>query len=66
MHGYTYSGNPVSCAAAIAMLDLMERDDLVGKAKALGPVIGDKMMALKSLPGVKSIRTLGAAVVIEL
>jgi beta-alanine--pyruvate transaminase len=66
MHGYTYSGNPVSCAAAIAMLDLIERDNLIGKAKDLGPVIGDKMMALKTLPGVKSIRTLGAAGVIEL
>ena len=66
MHGYTYSGNPVSCAAAIAMMDLMVRDDLVAKAKALGPVIGDKLMALKTLPGVKSIRTLGAAGVVEL
>jgi beta-alanine--pyruvate transaminase len=66
MHGYTYSGNPVSCAAAIAMMDLIERDNLIGKAKDLGPVIGDKMMALRSLPGVKSIRTLGAAGVIEL
>jgi beta-alanine--pyruvate transaminase len=66
MHGYTYSGNAVSCAAAIAMMDLMERDNLLAKAKALGPVVGDKMMALKSLPGVKSIRTLGAAGVIEL
>ena len=66
MHGYTYSGNPVSCAAAIAMMDLMERDDLVGKAKALGPVIGDKLMALKTLPNVKSIRTLGAAGVVEM
>jgi beta-alanine--pyruvate transaminase len=66
MHGYTYSGNPVSCAAAIAMLDLIERENLIGKAKDLGPVIGDKMMALKTLPGVKSIRTLGAAGVIEL
>jgi beta-alanine--pyruvate transaminase len=66
MHGYTYSGNPVSCAAAIAMMDLMERDDLIGKAKALGPVIGDKLMALKGLPNVKSIRTLGAAGVVEM
>jgi beta-alanine--pyruvate transaminase len=66
MHGYTYSGNPVSCAAAIAMLDIIERENLIGKAKALGPVIGDKLMSLKGTKHVKSIRTLGAAGVVEL
>ncbi len=66
MHGYTYSGNPVSCAAALAAIGILERETLVDKARDLGPVIGNKMMELKGLPNVKSIRTLGAAGVVEL
>jgi beta-alanine--pyruvate transaminase len=66
MHGYTYSGNAVSCAGAIAMMNLIEREHLFDQAKALGPLIGNKLMALKHLPHVKSIRTLGAAGAIEL
>ena len=57
MHGYTYSGNPASCAAALAMIDLYEREQLAAKAKALGPQIGDRLMQLKGLPNVVSIRT---------
>ncbi len=66
MHGYTYSGNPVSCAAGLAMLDIIEREQLVDKAKAIGPVVGNKLMALKGLPNVRSIRTPGAAGIVEL
>jgi beta-alanine--pyruvate transaminase len=31
-HGYTYSGHPVACAAAIATLDLFEAEDLFARA----------------------------------
>lgn len=37
MHGFTYSGHPVGSAVALANLDLMEREDLVGNAARLGP-----------------------------
>ena len=32
VHGFTYSGHPVACAVALANLDVMEKEDLVGKA----------------------------------
>jgi acetylornithine aminotransferase len=35
-HGSTFGGNPVSCAAALAVLDTIAREDLCGRAKALG------------------------------
>lgn len=36
MHGYTYSGHPVACAAALAVLDIVEKEDLTGNAAKVG------------------------------
>lgn len=36
MHGYTYSGHPLACAAALAVLDIVEREDLPGNAGRMG------------------------------
>jgi beta-alanine--pyruvate transaminase len=66
-HGYTYSGHPVACAAAIATLNLFKEEDLFARAAAMGPVLGDAMhAALKGLPNVVGIRTLGLAGAVEL
>ncbi len=66
-HGYTYSGHPVACAAAIATLDLFKQEKLFERAGEMGPVLGDAMhSALKGLPNVISIRSLGLAAAVEL
>ena len=66
-HGYTYSGHPVACAAAIATLDLFQHDKLFERAGQMGPVLGDAMhSALKGLPNVIGIRSLGLAAAVEL
>ena len=39
-HGITFGGHPLSCAIAIANLDIFERDDLVGRSQTLGPSCG--------------------------
>ena len=66
-HGYTYSGHPVACAAAIATLDLMKEENLFVRAGLQGRVLGDAMhSALKGLPNVIGIRTLGLAGAVEL
>ena len=66
-HGYTYSGHPVACAAALATLDLFEQEQLFARAGAMGRLLGDAMHgALKGLPNVVSIRSLGLAAAVEL
>ena len=67
LHGYTYSGHPVSCAAAIATLDLFKQENLFERAGAMGKVLGDALhSALKGLPNVIGIRALGLAGAVEL
>jgi beta-alanine--pyruvate transaminase len=66
-HGYTYSGHPVACAAAIATLSLFKEEDLFTRAGQMGKVLGDVMHAgLKGLPNVIGVRTLGLAGAVEL
>jgi 4-aminobutyrate aminotransferase/(S)-3-amino-2-methylpropionate transaminase len=65
--GGTYSGNPVSLAAAHAVLDRFEHDDLLGRAEAIGARIERRMRdwaATSTLIG--DVRRLGAMVAIEL
>ncbi len=67
LHGYTYSGHPVACAAAVATLDLMKEEGLIARAGVMGKALGDAMhAALKGLPNVVGIRTLGLAGAVEL
>ena len=67
LHGYTYSGNPVACAAAIATLDLYKQENLFARAGDMGKVLGDAVhSAFKGLPNVISIRSLGLAAAVEL
>ena len=66
-HGYTYSGHPVACAAAIATLALYKTEKLFERAGEMGRVLGDAMHGgLKGLPNVVGIRSLGLAGAVEL
>jgi beta-alanine--pyruvate transaminase len=66
-HGYTYSGHPVACAAAIATLNLFKEENLFARAGEMGKFLGDTMhSALKGLPNVIGIRALGNAAAVEL
>jgi len=66
-HGYTYSGHPVACAAAIATLDLYQKEGLFARAGEMGRVLGDAFhAAFKGLPNVVGIRSLGLAAAVEL
>jgi beta-alanine--pyruvate transaminase len=67
LHGYTYSGHPVACAAAVATLSLMAQERLFERAGQMGPLLGRSMhQNLKGLPHVVGIRSLGLAAAVEL
>ena len=65
-HGYTYSGHPVAAAAAHAALDVMQKEDLVRRARELAPVLEQAVHSLKGEPGVADIRNVGLAAAVEL
>jgi hypothetical protein len=66
-HGYTYSGHPVACAAAIATLNLYKEENLFQRAGDMGKVLGDAFHStFKGLPNVVGIRSLGLAAAVEL
>jgi beta-alanine--pyruvate transaminase len=65
-HGYTYSAHPLACAAGLATLDLYRDEGLFERARALEPLFADAAMALKNLPGVLDIRTVGLTAGIDL
>ena len=66
MHGYTCSGHPLACAAALAMLDVLEQEDLPARVRALAPHFENAVHSLRDVPGVISVRNIGLAAGIEL
>ena len=60
-HGYTYSAHPVACAAALASLDLLEREDAPQRVRELAPHFEKAVHGLKSAPHVSDIRNFGLA-----
>ncbi|HEY0187434.1 MAG TPA: 4-aminobutyrate--2-oxoglutarate transaminase [Cellulomonas sp.] len=65
--GGTFGGNPVSCAAALAAIDLFEQRDLVGAARTIGEVALPRLAALVRDGGpVAEVRGRGAMIGVEL
>ena len=66
-HGSTFGGNPLSCAAAHAVLDVFESEQIVSRAASMGQYLRDKLAsALQGVNGVKEIRGQGLMIGIEL
>lgn len=65
-HGYTYSGHPLACAAALATLDTYLEESLFEKAIELESYWADAIHALRGLPNVVDIRNIGLIGAIEL
>ena len=65
-HGYTYSGHPLACAAAIASIELQRSDDLPGRARAMESYWEEGAHSLQGLPNVVDIRNLGLISGVEL
>ena len=55
-HSYTYEGHPVACAAALANLEIIEREELVGKSASMGKYLFEQLQSLYEHPIVGNIR----------
>lgn len=64
-HGSTFGGNPIVCAAALAVLDVIELEDLPRRAAILGEELLTKLRK-ETLPSVRTVRGLGLMIGIEL
>lgn len=65
-HGYTYSGHPLACAAALATLETYADEDLLNRGAKMAPAFENGVHSLKGLPGVIDIRNVGLVAGIEL
>jgi putrescine---pyruvate transaminase len=54
--GYTYSSHPVGCAAGLKNLEIMEREDLCGHVRKIGPYFQQRFRELLDLPIVGDVR----------
>jgi 4-aminobutyrate aminotransferase/(S)-3-amino-2-methylpropionate transaminase len=65
--GGTFGGNPVACAAALATIEVMERDDLVDRAARIGTTMLERLRSIQTtLDIVGDVRGLGAMAAVEL
>ena len=65
VHGSTFGGNPLACAAALANLDIIEREGLAQRAAHLGSHALARLRALEA-PAVRQVRGLGLMIGVEL
>lgn len=65
-HGFTYSGHPVCCAAALANLDIIERERLVDNARDVGAYLQERLGELRRFDSVGEVRGAGLMAGIEL
>lgn len=66
MHGPTYMGNPLACAAANASLDLFESEDRLSDVRRIEAHLREGLTPCRALPGVRDVRIRGAIGVVEL
>jgi LysW-gamma-L-lysine/LysW-L-ornithine aminotransferase len=65
VHASTFGGNPLSCAAANAALDVMKDEDLPGQSAAKGVYLMEKLRKIES-PNIREVRGMGLMVGIEM
>ena len=65
-HGYTFGGHPVSCAAALANIELFEKENILEHVQTTGPLFKQMLSQLSDLPIVGDVRGDGFFYAVEL
>ena len=65
IHGSTFGGNPLACAAGVAAIDFMEKENLAGRAAELGAYMMGRLQRIES-PMIREVRGLGLMIGVEL
>ena len=65
-HGYTYSGHPLACAAGLVSLEIFQQEGILEHARSVADYFQDAAHALRGLPHVVDVRSIGMIVGIEL
>jgi adenosylmethionine-8-amino-7-oxononanoate aminotransferase len=67
VHGFTYAGNPLACAAGVAVIEVIERDGLISNAARIGALLKARLEALiERYPFIGDVRGLGLLLAFEL
>jgi adenosylmethionine-8-amino-7-oxononanoate aminotransferase len=67
IHGFTYAGNPLACAAGLAVLEEIERQDLTGNAARMGDLLAERLQGLmQRYPLIGDVRGKGLLTAFEL
>lgn len=64
-HGFTYSGHPIACAAALKNIEIIEREGLLARVRDIGPYFQQQMRTLQDLPIVGEVRGMQLMVCVE-
>ncbi|MCY4149565.1 MAG: aminotransferase [Gammaproteobacteria bacterium] len=64
-NGFTYSGHPVACAAALKNIEIMERESILEHVLEMEPYFQQKLKELNDLPAVRDVRGVGLMACIE-
>jgi acetylornithine/N-succinyldiaminopimelate aminotransferase len=66
-HASTYGGNPLVCAAALAVLKTIQKERLLGNVERLGSLLKERLLEMKSrFPVIREVRGLGLMIGVEL
>ena len=64
-NGFTYSGHPVACQAALTNIEIMEREKLPEKCREIAPYFQSQLETLRSIPIVSDVRGIGLMACVE-
>lgn len=64
-NGFTYSGHPVACAAAMANIAIIERENLLQHVQQITPYFQEQLQTLRDIPIVRDVRGVGLMACVE-